>query len=321
LSAIDQKHLVVAAAERPLDECSQLGRHQCFELEPDHRSASAPLEHRLELAHQVFRLFLDFDFGVADDAEGALSLDRITRKQATDEQARGLFEGDHPRRRRAVRARQADEPFDLVGNADQRVHRLAVADPRQLQRDGETEIGNEGKRMCRIDRERRQQWENLAQEIVLEPGLFLLAHVGPVDQHDALLGQHLAQLAPALLLIARQHGNSLADAGELFGRSEPIRRLDRGDAQLQLALQAGHADHEKLIEIVGGNGKKPDALQQGLGVVGCFLEHPTIEMQPRQFAVDESLGTLHQLEGSRRGVRGRRGFFFDSSGLATLSHE
>ena len=84
--AVDQEHLVVAARERPLHEAPQLGRHGGFDLEPDHRSAPAALEHGLELAHQIFGLFLDLDFGIADDAEGALPLERVAGKQLADEQ-------------------------------------------------------------------------------------------------------------------------------------------------------------------------------------------------------------------------------------------
>ena len=36
---------------------------------------------------------------------------------------------------------------------------------------------------------RREQREDLAQEIILEPGLLLLGHVRALDQDDALLGQ------------------------------------------------------------------------------------------------------------------------------------
>ena len=133
--AVDEENLVVAARQRALHETAQLRRHRRFELETDDRSAPAALEHRLELAHQVLGLFLDLDLGVADDAEGALPLDRIAGKQPADEQTRHLLERDDPHRRCAVRARQADEALDLVGNADQRVHRLAVAHACQLERD------------------------------------------------------------------------------------------------------------------------------------------------------------------------------------------
>ncbi len=68
--------------KRALHEAAQLRRHRRLELEPDDRAAPAALEHRLELAHQILGLFLDLDLGVADDAEGALPLHRVTRETA-----------------------------------------------------------------------------------------------------------------------------------------------------------------------------------------------------------------------------------------------
>ena len=150
--AVDQEDLVVGARERPLHEPTQLHRHRRLELEPDDRAAPAALEHGLELAHQIFRLFLDLDLGVADDAEGALPLDRIAGKQPGDEQADHLLERDHAGGGCSFGARQADEAIDLVRHADERVHRLAVARARELERDGEAEIGNERERM------RRDRW-------------------------------------------------------------------------------------------------------------------------------------------------------------------
>ena len=231
--AVDQEHLVVGAGKRPLHESAQLRRHGGFELEADHRSAPAALEHRLELAHEILGLFLDLDLGVADDAEGALPLDRIAGKQASDEQPDHLFERDHAGGGRSLGARQTHEAVDLVRHADERVHRLAVARARKLQRNGEAEIGNERERMRRIDGERRQQRKDLPEKIVLEPDLLFLRHLRSVDQHDALLGQHLPKLAPALLLVAGEHADRLGDAGELLGRGQPVRALD-GDAGAQL---------------------------------------------------------------------------------------
>ena len=148
-----------------------------------------------------------------------------------------------------------------------------------MQRYGEAEIGDERERVRRIDGKRGEQGKDLPKEIILQPHLFLLGHLRSVDQNNALLGQHLPKLAPALLLIARQRPHGFPDPAELFGGRQPVRALDR-DAGTQLALEAGDADHEELIEVVGGNREKPDPLQQGMGVVGGLLEHPAIEMQP-----------------------------------------
>ena len=172
--------------ERPLHEAPQLDRHRRVEFEPDHRAAPAALEHGLELAHQVFGLFLDFDVAVADDAEGALPLHRVAGEQPADEQAGRLLERDDPQRAVARRARQADEALDLVGHADQRVHRLAVARARKLQRDGEAEIGDERERMRRVDGERRQHRKDRAagNGPPARPAPACVTS-GAVDQHDA----------------------------------------------------------------------------------------------------------------------------------------
>ena len=321
--AVDQEYLVVAAGERPLHEAPQLDRHRRLDFETDHRSAPAALEHGLELAHQVFRLFLDLDLGIADHPEGALPFDRIAGEQASDEQAGRLLEGNDPRGGRSVGARQPDEALGAVGNADQRIHRLAVAGARKVQRNGEAEIGDERERMRRVDGERREQRKDLPQEVILEPALFLLRDVGAVDQHDALLGQHPAKLEPALLLVGPQHRDRLADAGELLGGGETIRRLG-GDAGAQLTLEAGNADHEELVEIIGRNRQEPDPLEQRMGLVGRLFEHPSVEMEPGQLTVDKSFGARQKVEGWRGlgpgGGRDRHDFLFQNNSLAAVNH-
>jgi len=46
----------------------------------DHRSAPAPLEQRLEQAHQIFGFFLDFHVAVANGTEQAGTKHRVSRK-------------------------------------------------------------------------------------------------------------------------------------------------------------------------------------------------------------------------------------------------
>src|SRR6516165_11820839 len=91
---VDEKNLIVRAGERALHEDLQVRRHCRLELEADHRSAAAPLEHRLELAHEILCFLLDLDLGIADDPECPLPLDRIARKQSSDEKASCLLKRD-----------------------------------------------------------------------------------------------------------------------------------------------------------------------------------------------------------------------------------
>jgi hypothetical protein len=81
---------------------------------------------------------------------------------------------------------------------------LAVGGPRELQRDGEAQIGNKRERVRRVDRQRRQHGKNVAEEMIFEPGPLLFGQLRTIDQRDALCRERSPQLAPALLLVVRQ---------------------------------------------------------------------------------------------------------------------
>ena len=153
-------------------------------------------------------------------------------------------------RDRAILAgRQADEAVDLAGHADQRVHRLAVGSARQMQRDGEAEARNEREGMRRIDRERRQQRENVVEEVILDPGPLGLGDVLAVDQDDADVGEHAAQVAPDRLLVGGELRDRLVDERELLGRRQAVGAA-LGDALADLRLDAGDADHEEFVKVI-----------------------------------------------------------------------
>ena len=64
------------------------------------------------------------------------------------------------------------------------------------------------------------------------------------------------------------------------------------DAQpfAQLALQAGDAGHEELVQIIGRDGQEAQPLQQRVRRVHRFLQHAAVEGEPRQFAVQIAAG-------------------------------
>ena len=83
--AVHGKDAVVGNIERALHKAPQFVGHRRLDIEPDHRTAPPPLERRLEQPHQVFRLFEDFNFRVADNAECAEPFHRVTGKELGDE--------------------------------------------------------------------------------------------------------------------------------------------------------------------------------------------------------------------------------------------
>src|SRR3974390_3300522 len=147
--AVDQKYFVVGDRQCALYEIAQLDRHRGVKFEPDHRTAAALFKRGLEQSHQIFRLFLDFHFRVADSAERALAFYRVAWEQPADEQTSRFLKRDKAQGLVGA-ARQPDEALDLLRHADERVHRLAVFDSRELKRDREAEVGDEWERMGRM---------------------------------------------------------------------------------------------------------------------------------------------------------------------------
>ena len=232
------------------DEGAQRRRHARLDLQPDDRPAFAHLERAFVEPHEVLGLLLDLDVAVANHAEDALSDHLETGKQQRAERHDDLFERDELLRAAASGFRQFHEALDLVGKAHQRVHDAAVLEVLQLQCQREAEIGNERKRMRRVDRERGQHGKDLKQEIILQPIAIALGELRDIDDDDRRLGEFAAQFAPALLLRGDQLGDPRADPLELFGRREAVVGL-LGHRRQHLADQTGDAHHEEFVEIVG----------------------------------------------------------------------
>ena len=328
--AIDLEDAVVGGRQRALHEAPQLGRRVGFDIEPDHRTAAAAFERGLEQPHQIFGLFEDFQFRVADDAERAQPLYRVTREQLVDEQAGRAFDRNEPRFARVAGLRQTDEPVDAVRHADQRIHRPAVSHARKLQGNREAEIGNERERVRRIDGERRQQRKNVREKEILEPGLLRLADIGSVNQRNAGFRERPPQLAPLGLLILDQQQHGFGNAHKLLGGCQAFGAFG-ADAGAHLRSKAGDAHHEKFVEVVGRDREELQPLQQGIAAIGGFFENAPVEIEPGEFAVDKTVGAGGQRRGDmtlrRYGQPRRRfqvlhlsGFERDGSRLAAIDH-
>jgi hypothetical protein len=147
---------------------------------------------------------------------------------------------------------------------------------------------NEGERVRRVDRKGGEHREDVVEKVLLEPRHFGIGEVGRLDEDDAFVLERVAQLAPAPLLVERQGGDLGLDPGQLLLRGEPVLRHG-GHARADLSREAGNADHEELVEVVGRNRQEAQLLEQRMVVVGRLLEDTPVELQPRQLAVDEAL--------------------------------
>ena len=299
--AVDEEDLVVSDVEHAGDEALQrLGRGM-LDLQSNNGTAPATLQRGFEQAHEVFRLLLDFEVGIADHPEGALAVDPITREQAADEQADGILQRDEPCASGfGIVDRQADVAVDLRGHADEGDHLLA-ARRGEFQHQREAEIGNEGERMRRIDGQRREHREHVGEEIILQPDPLAFRDFIGLHQHDAGGREFHAQPAPLFLLRGLQPPDGLADARKLLARGHAVVAA-LGDARPELAAQAGHAHHEELVEVVGRDRQEAKPLEDRMIRIGRLLQNAQVELQPRQLAVDEPRRIVAQIDRGGRGL-------------------
>src|SRR5262249_25307903 len=219
----------------------------------------ALLECGLEQPHQILGLLLDFNFRVADRAKCTLPFDRITWEETADEKRGRLLQRDQADSVVAA-SRQLDEPLDLLRHTDERIHRLAVFDTRKLQSDREGQIGNEWKRMRRINRQRCKQRKNWCEEMFSQPVAFLLFEIAALNKHNVGRSKQGSQLKPAFLLISRELRNRLSDACQLLGWSQSVRALCQ-DAFTELPLEASNPHHKKFVKVVCRNRQEAHTLK------------------------------------------------------------
>ena len=169
--AVYQDHVLRLGVQAMQDEIPQFRRHGRLDFYPHHQAQPTLLEHLLELAHQVFGLFLDFHIAVPQQAEHALHLHFAAGEQMVEEQRQqSLQRQESPPglgRTSPGLLRQLPETRHLGGHRREGVERLAVAQALELQRHAEGQVGNEREGVRRIDRQRREDGEKLAEEDLL----------------------------------------------------------------------------------------------------------------------------------------------------------
>jgi hypothetical protein len=113
--------------------------------------------------------------------------------------------------------------------------------------------------------------------VILEPASFRLGEVVAVHEHDARLRQGGTQIAPDRLLVGGELRNRLVDEDKLLGRGHAVGAAF-GDTFADLCLDAGDADHEEFVKVIGGNRQEADPLQRGMAGIDRLFEYPAVEM-------------------------------------------
>ena len=111
-----------------------------------------------------------------------------------------------------------------------------------------------------VARDRREDWKDLAHELLFEPCAVRIVELRFVEHEDALLSHLGDQRLPAVLLVVHQRPRPDGDGRELLGRGHAVLACG-ADAGLHLAVQPGHPHHVELVEVGCGDGEKTHPLE------------------------------------------------------------
>ena len=135
--------------------------------------------------------------------------------------------------------------------------------------------------MAGVDGEGGERWKDVLGE--MRPRSRPLLRIEGVrrDQMQTIplqAGEDVARPDAVLLL---GHGvDDRADRRDLLVGQEAVRSRLADAAQL-LLLEAGHADHEELVEVRRDDGEELEPLENGQRGIGRLFEHARVELQPR----------------------------------------
>ena len=143
-----------------------------------------------------------------------------------------------------------------------------------------------------IEAHRRHDWQQLGVEVAGNPLQLLGGPLASLQKANALVLEprdHLL-VENSVLLFDELVGDP-AYAVELLGGTEVVRTgLNR--PVLHLLEQARHPHLEELVEIGRGDAQESQPFQQRRALEAGLLQHPPIEREQAQLAIDVQLGVV-----------------------------
>ena len=265
--------VVLAKTESTTEQRLRRGRHRPLDLEPHGRAEASTAELLLDREEQVVGLvLLDLEVGVARDPEEVVLLDLHPVEEGVEVGLDDLVDQDE------VRRLDLEQPRQDLRDLDPREPALAGLGIAQPDRDRQAERRDVGERVSRIDGQRREHREDLVEEALAE-GLVVLGDRRVVEQLDPLGGERAPDRDVDRRVVGDEFEDARAGGRELLVGSAPIGRT--GDlAGLDLLAQAGHADLEELIEVVGEDGQELHPLEQRIALVASLMQDARIELEP-----------------------------------------
>ncbi len=271
--------------------------HVLGHLQAHRGTEPAPGQLLLQGRQQVLDVVLfDLEVLVAGDPERAVLADLHAGEELVQVRGDEVLERDEAGAGRPVTVGVLGD----VGDHEEAGQGLWDLDPGEVLRLGrrvvqhhrevERQARDVGERVSRVDGKRGEHGEDRFTEEPVQGDLLLLGQLVPAHQRDALVGKRGPDLVPE---------DPGMQAHELLGhREQPVEQLARlqpcrganGEAGRDAPLEAGDAHHEELVEVVGEDRQELRPLQQRDAVVHGQLQHPLVELQPRDLPFEEAVG-------------------------------
>ena len=182
--------------------------------------------------------------------------------------------------------------FDQAGQQGRYLHHAHALFPvyrDQLHSQVQGLITQERERTGGIHRHGRQHRVHHFLIIILQPLFpFVAAFFDGFDLRSAGFFQILQYIRQDFAFQFHLLMGRLGDHPQLFPHRQSGRILT-GDAVFILIPQSGYPDHEKLIQVGGGDRDKLQPFQDRRGFHFRFPQHPQVKFQPAQLPVEEIL--------------------------------
>ncbi len=295
--AMDPVQILLAQAELLEQEVGHRLGAVVGHLQP-HRVAEVALrQFALQRDAQVLHLFLvDEQVRIAGHAELVAAEHIHAREQFVDMGVQHRGQENVAVVQPGERLRQPDHPRQRARRLDDGIARAAAEGVAAFQLDGEVQalVQHPREGVRRVESDRGEHRHHLAEEVLAYPGALRLVPLRAAQEYDALLGERRHEhVVPQGILLGHQTMGLVADLAEGLGRRAVV-AAGMGGAELDLLLEAGHADLEEFVQIARHDADETQAFEQRHGRIGGLRQHAPVEGERGEFAV-QKMGELEVL--------------------------
>ena len=269
----------------PHQEVDEVTRHPAVDLEPDGRAEPPAAELRLQSPEQVLGVVV-----VELEIAGPGHAERVVGQELHPGEQELQVGGDHVlegHERRLFPGRH--EPRQQRRDLDAREPRAAVRRVAQPYRQVQGQVRDVREWVARVDRQRGEHREDALDEVGVQRRARLVGQLVPSVHLDAGPCQPRLEVSREDLAVPFGHGcRPLRDELELGRRVEPVGGSQRRGGRV-LAAQGRHAHLVELVQVAGIDGDELQPLEQRKRLVLGNGEHPLVEVEPGELAVEEAV--------------------------------